>query len=175
MSTHARTLAAGSSGTCQAIRARWAAQTERQPGGDLSAQNRRARSAEANLSASQRLAKSLRPGILLRAKPSMSPLQASIASATWQVINAFVAYGPQRQLCLDRAPRRHGAVNTDQLVTCSVLMASLTTATNKSRTVDIPSSKLARFCKASQIRAIGWCAAGPAYGRWEPSPANRVP
>ena len=28
-------------------------------------------------------------------------------------------------------------------------MASLTTATNKSRTIDIPSSKLARFCKAS--------------------------
>jgi len=79
----------------------------------------------------------------------MSPLQASIASATWQVINAFVAYGPQRQLSPDRAPRRHGAVNTEQLVTCSVLMASLTTATNKSRTIDIPSSKLARFCKAS--------------------------
>ena len=28
-------------------------------------------------------------------------------------------------------------------------MASLTTATNKSRTIDIPSSKVARFCKAS--------------------------
>jgi hypothetical protein len=37
-----------------------------------------------------------RQSIFLRAKQPISPLQASIASATWQVINAFVACGPQR-------------------------------------------------------------------------------
>ena len=66
-----------------------------------------------HLSASECLAKSLRQSILLRAKPPIGPLQASIAPATWQVINAFVAYGPQRQLGLDRASRRHGGVDAE--------------------------------------------------------------
>ena len=66
-----------------------------------------------HLSASQRLAKSRRQSIFLRAKPPISPLQASIAPATRQVINAFVAYGPQRQLSLDRASRRHGGVDAE--------------------------------------------------------------
>src|SRR6478609_9682900 len=101
------------------------------------------------LSASQRLAKSLRQSILLRAKPPMGPLQALIASATWQVINAFVADGSQRQLGLDRASRRHGGVDAEQLVACSVLMARLTTGAYKSRSIEIPSSQLARFCETS--------------------------
>ena len=66
-----------------------------------------------HLSASQRLAKSRRQRIFLRAKPPIGPFQASIAPATWQVINAFVAYGPQRQLSLDRASRRHGGVDPE--------------------------------------------------------------
>ena len=65
------------------------------------------------LSASQRLAKSLRQRIFLRAKPPISPLQASITPATWQVINPFVAYGPQRQLSLDLASRRHGGIDAE--------------------------------------------------------------
>jgi hypothetical protein len=67
----------------------------------------------AHLLASQRLAKSLRQSIFLRAKPPMSPLQASIAPATWQVINAFVPYGTQCQLSLDRASLRHGGVDAE--------------------------------------------------------------
>ena len=102
-----------------------------------------------HLSASKRLAKSRRQSIFLRAKPPISPLQASIASATWRVINAFVAYGPQRQLSLDRASRRHGGVEAEQLLACSVLMASLTTAADKSRSIEIPSSQVARFCETS--------------------------
>src|SRR4051812_46962059 len=45
-------------------------------------------------SASQYLAKSLRQSILFRAKPATSSLQASIAPATRQVIDAVAAYGP---------------------------------------------------------------------------------
>jgi hypothetical protein len=66
-----------------------------------------------HLSASQRLAKSRRQSIFFRAKPPINPLQASIAPATWQVKNAFVAYCPQRQLSLDRASRRHGGVDAE--------------------------------------------------------------
>ena len=66
-----------------------------------------------HLSASQRLAKSLGQSIFLRAKPPINPFQASIAPATWQVINAFVADGAQRQLGLDRASRRHGGVDAE--------------------------------------------------------------
>jgi hypothetical protein len=33
--------------------------------------------------------------------------------ARQQALNAFVAYGPQRQLSLDRASRRHGGVDAE--------------------------------------------------------------
>jgi hypothetical protein len=102
-----------------------------------------------HLSASQRLAKSCRRSIFFGAEPPIEPLQPLIAPASRQVINSIVTDGPQRQLGLDRAPRRHGAVDAEQLVAYPVLIAGLTTDTNKSRTVEIPSSKLARFCKAS--------------------------
>src|SRR6187397_2153477 len=80
------------------------------------------------LSASQRLAETGGRSIFLGAKPPMSPLQALIASASRQVINALVTYGPQRKLGLDRASRRHGGVDAEQLDACPVLMTGLATA-----------------------------------------------
>src|SRR6187397_2414423 len=83
------------------------------------------------LSTGQRLAETRRRGILLGAKPPIGPLQALIARASRQVINAFVTYRPQRKLGLDRASRRHGAVDAEQLGACPVLMTGLATAADK--------------------------------------------
>ena len=65
------------------------------------------------------------------------------------MINAQVAYGPQRQLGLDRASRRHGGVYAEQLYACLVLMARSATGADKSRSTKIPSSEVARFRETS--------------------------
>ena len=101
------------------------------------------------LSTSQRLAETRRRGILLGAKPPIGPLQALIARASRQVINAFVTYRPQRKLGLDRASRRHGAVDAEQLGACPVLMTGLATAADKPCCTEIPSSEVTRFRETS--------------------------
>jgi hypothetical protein len=79
----------------------------------------------------------------------MSPLQASIASASRQVINAFITNGAQRKLGLDRASLRHGGIDAEQLDARPVRMTGFATAADKSRCTEIPSSEVTRFGKTS--------------------------
>ena len=83
------------------------------PEGSLSARTRRAHAAKAVSIGKSAPCEIPPPKHLPQSKTTDWPAQASIAPATWQVINAFVAYGPQRQLGLDRASRRHGGVDAE--------------------------------------------------------------
>ncbi len=106
-------------------------------------------SGKSALSASQCLAEARCRGIFLGAKPPMRPLQASIAPAIRQVVNAFITYRPQRQLGFDRASRRHGGVGAEKLLTRLILLAGFATPAEKSRAIRLPSPEVARVRETS--------------------------